>query len=127
MIHTDLTPSPGPSAPLRSPLLRPAWGFGPGPCLPCKFPSSPHPSPPYTPLPPAPLSYGFDEVNLNCGCPSVETGGAAYGAALMLRPAHARTLVEVRPARRFQQPPPPPLDIPFPSVARPALLTCTEQ
>ena len=28
-------------------------------------------------------SHGFAEVNLNCGCPSVETGGASYGAALM--------------------------------------------
>ena len=32
------------------------------------------------------MRYPFDEVNLNCGCPSIETGGAAYGASLMRRP-----------------------------------------
>ena len=31
-------------------------------------------------------SYSFDEVNLNCGCPSIETGGADFGATLMLDP-----------------------------------------
>ena len=31
--------------------------------------------------------YGFNEVNLNCGCPSVETGGANFGATMMLDPA----------------------------------------
>lgn len=30
---------------------------------------------------------GFDEINLNAGCPSVETGGASYGA----RSRHLRT------------------------------------
>jgi tRNA-dihydrouridine synthase A len=29
--------------------------------------------------------YGFGEININCGCPSIETGGADYGAALMSR------------------------------------------
>jgi hypothetical protein len=29
---------------------------------------------------------GYSEVNLNCGCPSVESGGANFGAALMVRP-----------------------------------------
>ena len=38
--------------------------------------------------------YLFDEVNLNCGCPSIETGGAAYGASLMRRPSHTRSLLE---------------------------------
>ena len=28
----------------------------------------------------------FDEINLNCGCPSVETGGADFGATMMLNP-----------------------------------------
>ena len=37
---------------------------------------------------------GFDEVNLNAGCPSVETGGASFGASLMLDPHHTRTLVD---------------------------------
>jgi tRNA dihydrouridine synthase A len=31
-------------------------------------------------------AYSFDEVNLNCGCPSIETGGADFGATLMLDP-----------------------------------------
>ena len=38
-------------------------------------------------------AYGFDEVNLNCGCPSVETGGADYGAALMLDPARTAEIL----------------------------------
>lgn len=39
--------------------------------------------------------YSFDEVNLNCGCPSVETGGAAnYGASLMKQPELTRELLE---------------------------------
>lgn len=30
--------------------------------------------------------YGFGEININCGCPSIETGGAPdYGAALMAK------------------------------------------
>jgi tRNA-dihydrouridine synthase A len=29
----------------------------------------------------------FGEHNLNCGCPSIEAGGADFGAALMLQPA----------------------------------------
>ena len=37
---------------------------------------------------------GFHEVNLNCGCPSVSTGGADFGAALMRRARHTRELVE---------------------------------
>ena len=28
----------------------------------------------------------FSELNLNCGCPSIEAGGADFGAALMLQP-----------------------------------------
>jgi len=32
-------------------------------------------------------SLHFTEVNLNCGCPSIEAGGAHFGAALMLQPA----------------------------------------
>lgn len=39
--------------------------------------------------------YTFDEVNLNCGCPSIETGGAAtYGASLMKEPELTRALLE---------------------------------
>lgn len=38
--------------------------------------------------------YSFDEINLNVGCPSVVTGGANYGASLMLKPALTRMLVE---------------------------------
>ena len=30
--------------------------------------------------------YQYDEINLNVGCPSIETGGANYGAALMTQP-----------------------------------------
>ena len=29
------------------------------------------------------LPYGYDELNLNCGCPAIESGGGDYGAALM--------------------------------------------
>jgi tRNA-dihydrouridine synthase len=33
-------------------------------------------------------SYGFDEINLNCGCPSDRVAGAGcFGATLMLQPA----------------------------------------
>ena len=38
--------------------------------------------------------YSWDEINLNCGCPSIESGGAAYGASLMRRPSHTRALLE---------------------------------
>ena len=38
--------------------------------------------------------YTFDEVNLNCGCPSIESGGAAsYGASLMKEPTLTRDLL----------------------------------
>lgn len=40
--------------------------------------------------------YTFDEVNLNCGCPSIESGGAAtYGASLMKKPALTRDLLQL--------------------------------
>ena len=39
------------------------------------------------------LPYAFSEINLNCGCPAVTSGGADYGAALMLRPHHTADLV----------------------------------
>jgi len=29
------------------------------------------------------LPFGYDEINLNCGCPAIETGGGDYGASLM--------------------------------------------
>ena len=35
----------------------------------------------------------YDEINLNCGCPSVETGGSQYGAALMKDPILTRNLL----------------------------------
>jgi tRNA dihydrouridine synthase A len=39
--------------------------------------------------------YQFDEVNLNCGCPSIESGGAAsYGASLMKQPQLTHELLE---------------------------------
>ena len=38
--------------------------------------------------------YGYSEVNLNCGCPSVEAGGADFGAALMRRPDATRRMLE---------------------------------
>jgi tRNA-dihydrouridine synthase A len=38
--------------------------------------------------------YNFDEINLNVGCPSIETGGANYGASLMLEPTLTKHLME---------------------------------
>lgn len=35
-------------------------------------------------------SYGFDEINLNCGCPSDRIQGACFGACLMLQPEAVR-------------------------------------
>ncbi|GFH11605.1 uncharacterized protein HaLaN_07135, partial [Haematococcus lacustris] len=33
------------------------------------------------------VQYGYDEINLNCGCPSDRVAGAGcFGAALMLQP-----------------------------------------
>jgi len=38
--------------------------------------------------------YEFDEINLNCGCPSIESGGAAtYGASLMKQPKLTHDLI----------------------------------
>lgn len=38
--------------------------------------------------------YSFREINLNCGCPSIETGGAAtYGASLMRQPELTRDVL----------------------------------
>lgn len=37
---------------------------------------------------------GFFEINLNCGCPSITTGGADFGASLMRDAQHTRSLVE---------------------------------
>ena len=39
-------------------------------------------------------SFGYDEVNLNCGCPGIETGGSNFGASLMRDPAATARLVE---------------------------------
>lgn len=39
--------------------------------------------------------YTFHEVNLNCGCPSIETGGAmTYGASLMKQPELTQELLQ---------------------------------
>ena len=38
--------------------------------------------------------FGYSELNLNCGCPSIEAGGADFGAALMRRPDETRVLLE---------------------------------
>jgi tRNA dihydrouridine synthase A len=38
--------------------------------------------------------YSFDEINLNCGCPSIESGGATlFGASLMKQPKLTRELI----------------------------------
>lgn len=37
---------------------------------------------------------GYREINLNCGCPSDRVHAGAFGACLMLRPAHLVSLVE---------------------------------
>ena len=50
-----------------------------------------------TVLPPLLQAHGscFDQVNLNCGCPSIQAGGAAtYGASLMQQPAQTAALVQ---------------------------------
>lgn len=41
----------------------------------------------------AAMRFRFDEVNLNCGCPTVQAGVASYGAALMQQPLLARECV----------------------------------
>jgi tRNA-dihydrouridine synthase A len=38
--------------------------------------------------------YGYDEYNLNVGCPSDRVQNANFGACLMARPSHVRRLVE---------------------------------
>jgi len=39
--------------------------------------------------------FGFDEINLNCGCPSPKVaGGGGFGAALMADPGRVRRIVE---------------------------------
>ncbi len=37
--------------------------------------------------------FGYDEINLNCGCPSDRVQSGRFGACLMLEPAHVRDLV----------------------------------
>mmetsp|Transcript_26156 Transcript_26156/g.44507 ORF Transcript_26156/g.44507 Transcript_26156/m.44507 type:complete len:432 (-) Transcript_26156:1804-3099(-) len=40
-------------------------------------------------------SYSFHELNLNCGCPAIESGGAStYGASLMKQPDLTASLVD---------------------------------
>jgi tRNA dihydrouridine synthase A len=40
-------------------------------------------------------SYSFREINLNCGCPAIESGGAStYGASLMKQPELTGSLVD---------------------------------
>ena len=38
--------------------------------------------------------YGYDEINLNCGCPSDKVQRHDFGACLMARPSHVARLVE---------------------------------
>ncbi len=38
--------------------------------------------------------YGYDEYNINVGCPSDRVQNGNFGACLMARPGHVRTLVE---------------------------------
>lgn len=38
--------------------------------------------------------YGYDEINLNCGCPSDKVQQHDFGACLMARPEHVARLVE---------------------------------
>jgi hypothetical protein len=41
------------------------------------------------------IGHAFDEINLNCGCPSIEAGGATdYGASLMKQPELTRVLIQ---------------------------------
>lgn len=41
--------------------------------------------------------YGYDEVNLNCGCPSDRVAGAGcFGASMMLRPDNVAACMQVR-------------------------------
>ena len=41
--------------------------------------------------------YGYDEINLNCGCPSDRVAGAGcFGATLMLQPALVAECMQVR-------------------------------
>eukprot|EP00854_Cymbomonas_tetramitiformis_P021838 gene21838-26281_t len=40
------------------------------------------------------LPYGYDELNLNCGCPTTKTGGADYGASLMRDAELTSNLIE---------------------------------
>jgi len=39
--------------------------------------------------------YGYDEINLNCGCPSDKVQMHDFGAALMGRPDHVARLIEI--------------------------------
>jgi len=40
------------------------------------------------------IRFGFDEINLNCGCPTVQSVAASYGAALMQQAPLARECVQ---------------------------------
>ena len=42
--------------------------------------------------------YGYDEINLNCGCPSDKVQRHDFGACLMARPDHVARLVEAMAA-----------------------------
>lgn len=42
-------------------------------------------------------TYGYDEINLNCGCPSDRVAGAGcFGASMMLQPTLVADCVQVR-------------------------------
>ena len=39
-------------------------------------------------------AYGYDEINLNCGCPSDRVQNGRFGACLMKEPEHVAACVE---------------------------------
>lgn len=40
------------------------------------------------------LPFGYDEINLNCGCPAIESGGGDFGASLMRDPDATARIVD---------------------------------
>jgi tRNA-dihydrouridine synthase A len=42
--------------------------------------------------------FGFDEVNINCGCPSTKVKKGCFGALLMLDPMKVATLAKTMQA-----------------------------
>ena len=48
--------------------------------------------------------YGYDEINLNIGCPSERVQRGAFGACLMAEPALVARCVSRDPGQRSQSP-----------------------